>query len=143
MGIPKLGLSKKRRPMHYVAAALIEKDGKYLMINRRLPPFGFAGIGGHIDFRENAIHALRREVREESGLKVTKHKLLFEQEIDRNRCIMGFNIHYWYLFDCKVTGKIKKDFLEAKSIGWYSVDEIKKLKLEPIWRYWLKKLQII
>ena len=143
MVIPKFGVSKKKRLMHYVSSALIEKNGKILLINRRLPPFGFAGIGGHVDFGEDALHALRREVREETGLTVTGQKLLFEKEVAGNRCVMGINTHYWYLFECDVSGRVRKDSIEEKSIGWYSIDEMKKLKLEPIWKYWFKRLKII
>ena len=64
-------------------------------------------------------------------------------EIDWNKCWRGISIHYWYLFKCNVSGEIKQNHIETKSIGWYDVDEIKKLKLEPAWEYWFKKLKII
>lgn len=142
MGIPKLGLSDDKRPMHYVSAAIIEKNGKYLMIDRKLPPFGFAAISGHVDFGEDELHALIREVKEETGLKVTRHKLVFEG-IAKTTCVMGITRHYFYLFVCKGTGKIRKYPMEEKSIAWYSPEEIKKLKLEPVWKFLFKKLKII
>ena len=103
---PKLGRSKKGRDMHYSVGALIEKDGKDLLIDRADPPYGFAGIAGHIDEGESEIEALIREVREESGLKVVNYKLLFEEQLDLNWCSKGVGIHYWYLFKCEVAGKI-------------------------------------
>jgi 8-oxo-dGTP pyrophosphatase MutT (NUDIX family) len=129
--------------MHYSVGALIKKDGKYLLIDRVQPPFGFAGIAGHIDEGENPEQALKREVEEESGLKIEKYKLLFEEELDWNWCSKGVGIHYWYLYECDVSGKIKENYTETKSIGWYSAEEIKKLKLEPVWEYWFKKIKII
>jgi 8-oxo-dGTP pyrophosphatase MutT (NUDIX family) len=143
MAIPKFGVAKNRMPMHYSVGAVIRKGGKYLMIERRFFPYGFAGVAGHVDYGETPDHAVVREVGEESGLKVTKHRLIFEKEVVGNRCIMGVNVHYWYIFDCRVSGKIKGSFWETKSIAWFSADEIKKLKLESIWKYWLKKLKII
>jgi ADP-ribose pyrophosphatase YjhB (NUDIX family) len=142
-GIPKLGRSKFNKLMHYTVAAIIKKNNKYLLINRRFYPLGFAGVGGHIDKGENPITALKREVKEESGFEVIKSKLIFEEEIDKNRCIMGIKTHYWYLFNCEVKGKLKRNKLEEKSIGWYSVEEIKKLELEPVWEYLFKKLKMI
>lgn len=129
--------------MHYSVGALIKKEEKYLLIDRVQPPFGFAGIAGHIDEGEDSEQALRREVEEESGLKIEELRLLFEEELNWNWCSKGVRIHYWYLYECEVSGEIKENFAETKSIGWYNTEEIKKLKLEPAWEYWFKKLKIV
>ena len=143
MSKPKQDKNKDGKLMHYTVGALIKKDNKYLLIDRVNLPLGFAGIAGHIDEGENEIQALKREIEEEGGLKVNDQKLLFEEKLDWNWCNKGIGIHYWYLFECDVSGEIKQNYIETKSIGWYDVDEIKKLKLEPVWEYWFKKLKII
>jgi ADP-ribose pyrophosphatase YjhB (NUDIX family) len=143
MGAFKTGKTKKGNLMHYSVGALIKKGEKFLLIDRAQPPFGFAGIAGHIDKGEKKTDALKREIKEESGLEVKNYKLLFEEELDWNWCNAGVNSHYWYLFKCSVSGKLKMNHIETKSIGWYTKSEIKKLKLEPVWRYWFKKLNII
>jgi 8-oxo-dGTP pyrophosphatase MutT (NUDIX family) len=143
MGNPKLGVSKKHEPMHYSVGALIKKNNKYLLIDRAKFPPGFAGIAGHIDEGENEYEALEREVKEESGLKLESSSLLFEKELDWNECRRGIKTHYWFLFECTVSGKIERNYAETNAIGWYTVDELKKLKLEPVWEYWFKELKII
>lgn len=143
MGIPKVGMSKEGTEMHYSVGALIERDGKYLLIDRAKPPFGFAGLAGHVDDGETEVEALIREVREESGLEVKKYKLLFEEEAGWNTCNKGVTVHYWHLFRCEVSGEIRKDEYEEKSIGWYTKEQIADLKLEPVWEYWFRKLEII
>jgi len=143
VSIPKKGKSKKGKLMHYSVGALIKKDDKYLLIDRKKPPLGFAGLAGHIDEGEDEIKALKREVEEESGLEIENYKLLFEEELDWNWCSKGVKTHYWYLFQCKVRGKVKQNFKEAKSIKWYDKKEIKQLELEPVWKYWFCKLKII
>ncbi len=143
MSKPKQGKSKNNKSMHYSVGALIKENDKYLLIDRVKPPLGFAGLAGHIDEGEDKIHALKREVEEESGLKIGCYRLFFEEELDWNWCSKGVDIHYWYLFGCEVSGEIKQNFVETKSIGWYSLNEIKKLNLEPVWKYWFKKLGII
>lgn len=140
---PKVGKTKEGEMMHYSAGAVIEQDGKYLLIDRAIPPFGFAGIAGHIDEGEAPEESLVREVEEESGLAAEECKLLFEEELDWNWCSKGVQSHHWYLFRCVVSGEIKQNIKETKSIGWYTKEEIRNLKLEPIWEYWFKKLEII
>jgi 8-oxo-dGTP pyrophosphatase MutT (NUDIX family) len=128
---------------HFSVGAVVKLDGKYLLIDRAIAPFGFAGVAGHVDDGETAEQTLVREVEEEVGLKITAQKLIFEEFVDWNWCAKGITGHFWYLFDCEVSGEIKHNFRETKSVGWYSQDEIKKLKLEPVWNYWFKKLGII
>lgn len=140
---PKLGKSKEKRDMHYSVGALIKKDNKFLLIDRAYPPYGFAGVAGHIDEKENKFKALIREVKEESNLDVENYKLLFEEELSWNFCSKGIRVHYWYLFECEVSGIPKRNERETKSMNWYTMQEIKKLKLEPVWAYWFKKLKLI
>lgn len=143
MGDPKLGTSKSGKDMHYSVGAVIERDGKYLLIDRATEPFGFAGIAGHIDVGETPDDALKREVLEEVGLTVTKYGKITERELDWNNCNKGIGVHYWHLFECKVSGEIKRNKRETKSAGWYSPEEIRKLRLEPVWQYWFEQLPII
>lgn len=139
MGKPKKGRAKDGGQMHYSVGAIIQQKGKYLLINRAVPPFGFAGIAGHVDENEEPVEALKREVKEESGLTVRKADLLAEEEINGNWCSKGIHVHYWYLFKCTATGKITRNIRETKSIKWYTREEIKNLTLEPVWAYWFEK----
>lgn len=140
---PKEKLNSKGILMHFSVGAVIKRDGKYLLIDRATFPWGFAGPAGHIDEGESPIESLKREIKEETGLKVANYKLLFEEELDWNKCSAGIQVHYWYLYECSAIGKLNRDIKETKSIGWYSVEEIKKLKLEPAWKYWFEKLGIL
>lgn len=139
----KVGKSINGYIMHYTASALIWRDGKILMIDRAVFPLGFACLAGHIEEGETPEEALKREVLEESGLKIKKHKLIFEEEVDGNECSRGVKVHYWYVYECECEGEPQMFPLEEKSIGWYSPEEIKTMNLEPIWDYWLKKMKII
>ncbi len=140
---PKLGKSRQGLPMHYSVGAIIEKDSKYLLIDRAKFPLGFACVAGHIDEGEDAETALKREVAEESGLIVRDFQLIAEEELDFNTCRRGVTVHYFYVFRCQAEGQIDRNVAETKSIGWYNIDEIKKLPLEPVWKYWFGKLGII
>ena len=139
---PKEAKNSKGVLMHFSVGAVIKIDGKYLLIDRSKEPFGFAGLAGHVDEGETPEEALVREVMEESGLGVISYKLLFEEEVAWNYCSAGVKSHYWYLYACEVKGKARKNE-EAKFMEWYTPQEIKNLKLEPVWKYWFKKLGVL
>ena len=137
---PKQIHNAKNELMHFSVGAVIEVNGRYLLIDRDIEPLGFAGLAGHINERETPEQALLRKVGEESSLKVEKYSLLFEEEIEWNRCRAGAPSHYWYVYRCEVTGKVRNNTEASRSIGWYAPDEVRKLNLEPVWKYWFGKI---
>lgn len=144
---PKTGASKNGQPMHYSVGAVIKRDGKYLLIDRRYEPLGFAGLAGHIDEGEGPEQALVREVKEESGLKIEKYYLLYCGRVEGNSCHWGINVHYWYLYACEASGEAVWNKEEEKSMGWYAAEQIKEMqkngKFEPVWERWFKKLGVV
>jgi len=144
--IAKLGKTESGEDLHYSAGAVIKNDkGEILLIDRATFPFGFACPAGHVDEGETAEVTVVREVKEETGLDVTKYELIRESvtNVLANPCSKGVHHHYWYVYTCEVTGEVTRNLRETKSIGWYSPEEIRKLTLEPVWEYWFKELGII
>ncbi len=128
--------------VHYSVGAIIKKGDRILLIDRAVLPLGFACPAGHVEHKETFEEALLREVKEETGLQVFGYNLLFEETVYGNKCSKGAHNHHWIVFECKVKGDERKNN-EVKSMGWYSKEEIKKLKLELSWDFILKKLSII
>ncbi len=143
MGAPKTGVSRSGKQMHYSSGAVIKREGKYLLIDRAVEPFGFAGPAGHVDKGETEEDALKREVEEEVGLRILKHRKLYEEELDWNWCSKGVNVHHWRVYECEVEGDIRRSLRETRSAGWYTPGEIKRIKLEPVWEYWFRKMGLI
>jgi 8-oxo-dGTP pyrophosphatase MutT (NUDIX family) len=131
------------RSIHFSAGAVIRRGDKLLLIDRVKPPFGMAGLAGHVDEGETPTQAVIREVSEESGLKVTSTKLLFEEFVDWNECSKGITGHHWYVFECETNEEVKANRAEAKSFGWYDVEQLRDLELEPVWEYWFEKLELL
>lgn len=136
------GQNSEGKILHYSVGAVIEREGKYLLMDRAIMPFGFAGPAGHVDEGETLEQAVAREVQEETGLMLTNHKLLFEEMVEWNECKQGIKGHFWYVYKCETSSEIQRNE-ESKSMGWFTVDEIKQLKLEPMWKYWFEKMEII
>lgn len=141
--VPKLGTSLNGRPMHYTVGAIIEIDDKHLLLDRAVPPLGYAGIAGHIDEGETPEEALVREVKEESNLDVIDFSLILEEEFDWNWCSRGVKVHYWYLYRVVVSHTDFTPDRESKKMGWYSPEDMKRLAFEPAWEYAYKLLKII
>jgi ADP-ribose pyrophosphatase YjhB (NUDIX family) len=136
------------RDIHLSVGAVIRNsEGEILMIDRLKTPYGFACPAGHIDEGEAPETALVREVLEETGLKVKSFK---EYRINyssddfsdcpQEPCSRGIDFHMWFIYEVEAEGELIFKDDEVKSIGFYSIEEIKFLKLESAWEYWLKKI---
>lgn len=143
---------------------LIWRDGKLLLIERKLFPFGIAPPAGHVDNKGSFENAAKEEVLEEVGLKSLEIKPIKEGSKDNKCGRKGGNYHYWKIYEVKTEGAIKPSMDETKQVGWFSLGEIRKLSrrtekyikgeiserswqhtpgIETVWYEWLKELKII
>jgi len=114
------------------------------MMDRKNFPFGWACPAGHIEENEMPEEALQREVKEETGLDVDDFKLVVHEFLDWNECKRGVKGHDFFVYEISEwEGEIHQNKLESKDLKWQPASEIKNLKLEPAWEYFLKKLKII
>lgn len=103
------------------------KDGKLLLIERARFPVGFAVPAGHVDGDDTFEIAAERELKEEVGLDATNLNLILEERKENQCRREGGSWHYWKLYSADVSGDIHPSIEETKKVGWYSVDEIKRL----------------
>ena len=144
MPSPKQGVSRDGQPMHYAVGAVIKQEGKFLLIDRAIFPYGFAGVAGHVDEGESPEEAVRREIREEMGLTLDGNVLIHEEELAWTYpCSRGIFVHYWHMYACSVSGMPAPSIREVKSFGWFGLEEVKNLPLEPIWEYVMKTLKLL
>jgi 8-oxo-dGTP diphosphatase len=107
--------------------ALIERDGKILLIKRKNEPFSgsWALPGGFVEYGETVEEALHREIAEETGLKV-EISSLFNIYSDPKRDPRGHVISICYTgvgFGNLQAGD------DAISTQFFSLDEIVNLNL--------------
>jgi len=148
MGEPKASISSDNRTMHYSVGAVIEFEGKYVLVERKKIPLGFAGPAGHIDKGDTDLETLFKEIQEETGRQVLDYELLYEEEILDNKCSKGAEVHYWKVYKCEIDGiDLEVEESAAKSIGWYTKEQIQEFDrqglLEPVWKYWFTKYGIL
>ena len=128
---------------HFSVGAVLKNKGKYLLIERKIYPPGFACPSGHIDEGESPEEALKKEVKEETGLKIKDMKLIIHEVVPWNECSRGVKIHEWYIYECRFDGELKLSKRETKGGGWYTPEEINGMELEEVWKYWFGKLGVL
>jgi 8-oxo-dGTP diphosphatase len=132
---------KNPRRVSVVVSALIEENGKVLLVKRKKSKKAFPGFWGlptgKVKAGETLEEAVRREVKEETGLEVEPVEIYhITQEFHDN------HHHLVFAFKTKIKGGkliAKSDVSEAK---WFRLKEIK-VKLQPVAKEQLKALNIL
>ncbi|MBI4087134.1 NUDIX hydrolase [Candidatus Kaiserbacteria bacterium] len=149
---------------HTSVGIFVWKDGKLLLIERGMRPWGFAVPAGHVDGDATFEEAATRELKEEVGLDAPELTLLAEGRKENQCRRTNGTWHYWKLYEAKTTGEIKRSVDETKRAGWYSKEYVGELArrteayengrisepewergpgLEPVMYEWFKELRII
>jgi 8-oxo-dGTP diphosphatase len=112
-----------------VCGALIEKDGKFLVAQRKYAD-RFGGLwefpGGKIEDGESKEAAMRRELDEELGIDVEVGRLaiITEDEIPEMKII-------FHLFNCAIK-KGEPRAIDCQDVKWVTAEELRGLKLAPV-----------
>jgi len=112
--------------------AIIEKDGKIVLIYRKNFPQGWALPGGHIDAGETLKEAAIREAKEETGLEIEivnastatgEIGTYDDPNRDPRKRMIGA------VFAARATAGLLKASTDAKEARWFSPEEALKLEL--------------
>lgn len=116
--------------------AIIKKNDKFLLVKQsKNKPFQgeWRPPGGAIDPKEDEISALKREIKEELNLEINVIKKLLTLKSDYKT-----EYTHFFLTSC-INENIKIDEREISDARWFSLNEIKKLKLMNITNVFFKK----
>ena len=112
------------------AAAVIVKDKKVLLVRRKREPFKGTWMfpAGFVDFGEHPLETLRREIKEETGLRLKTAKFIdIVQAKDDPRELGHLTIFYRAeVFD----GHFKNDDEENEKIAWFDISKAPQLGFE-------------
>lgn len=125
------------------SSALIEKDGKILLVKRRFKPHPgwWALPGGIVEHGETVEETAIREIKEETGLNIEIVKLLGVYDlIIKDEASGKIEKQYAIIcFICKCRGEEKlKPNYEVLDVKWFDPEEVEKLQLVPTTRKALK-----
>ena len=125
------------KPLIEVAAALIKKNGKFLLCLRK-PDDHYGDLwefpGGKIEAGETAQAAIVREMKEELGIDVRAVDLAGEFYDEDDALIIKV-----FLVCCDIVGG-EPQALDCQDWGFFSSQEIKKLALAPADKKICKKI---
>ncbi len=149
---------------HTSVGMIVRKNDEILLIERKVPPFGFAPPAGHVDDKEKFEDAAVRELKEEVGLDIKSIRLLIEGRKE-NRCSRPKgDWHFWRIYEIEGKGEVRRSKRETKQAGWYDNEELKFLSartesylagdisedewrdgpgIEPVWLEWFRELNIV
>ncbi len=121
------------RPVVGVGGIVIEA-GKVLLVKRGHEPLrGYWSVpGGGVNTGETLEIAMRRELREETGLAV--EPLFIVSVFERVTPDAAGNTEYHYVlidFVCRATGGDASPADDAAELGWFSLDEARQLPMTP------------
>lgn len=109
---------------HWTVGALIERDGKFLIMRKATWPYLWDVIAGHLTRDEEPAAAVVREVSEETGLRLVQPNRVFQGEIFPEPCRRGVNIHEWSLFRGPAEGEPRPDPREVSELRWVTRAEM-------------------
>ncbi len=134
-------LNTSRGIKHIGIVAVVVRNNKILLTLRRTYPFGLELPGGHVEYGETLEEALRREVFEEVGIKVSGQTLLVQIEQPVSYCRYGSDIEEWTLFSVEYSdGEPFVNNSESEAVRWVDVDRIPVKDLAPMTAYALFRL---
>ncbi|MBB3608909.1 NUDIX domain-containing protein [Rhizobium sp. BK602] len=118
-------------PPRPASSAILERDGRFLLVLRRNPPSAdmYAFPGGRAEEGEPPAEAALREFREETGI-IARNPRLFETYDLRSHAADGKLTSHFLLSvflvdaDRDATAEAADD---AAAIGWYTLEEVRTL----------------
>ena len=125
---------QQKYPEPTVGALIFNRKGELLLVKSHKWKGKYVIPGGHIELGETIEQALKREVKEETGLNINGIRFVQLQEFIFDKRFWKKR-HFIFLdYACKTSSKKVRLNDEAQEFVWASVKKALKLPIEPYTR---------
>jgi nucleoside triphosphatase len=136
-------MTKQQYPEPTVGALIFNQQGKALLVKSDKWRNKYCVPGGHIELGETMEDALRREIKEETGLDIYNVEFALMQEFIFDEAFHEKRHFIFFDFVCKTDASENNVVLnfESQEYVWVFPGEALKLALEPYTRRLIEHLQ--
>ena len=124
-------MGKQVYPEPTVGALILNPEDKLFLMRSHKWRDQYVIPGGHIELGERMEDALRREIREETGLEIRDITFLGFQEFIHDDAFWKKRHFVFFDYVCRTDGRDVTLNDEAQSYVWVSLDEALALPVEP------------
>ncbi len=135
-------MGKQQYPEPTVGALIFNQEGKALLVKSDKWRDKYCIPGGHIELGETMEDALRREIKEETGLDIYDLEFVMMQEFIFDEAFHEQR-HFIFLdFVCKTDANESEVVLnfESQEFIWVSLEEASRLLVDPYTRRLIETL---
>lgn len=124
-------MKKQQYPEPTVGALIFNSEGKIFLIKSHKWRDKYVIPGGHIELGETLEQALKREIKEETGLDIYDIEFLCFQEFLFDKAFWKKKHFIFFDFVCKANSTKVRLNSEGQEYVWVSLREALKLPIEP------------
>ena len=129
----------KQFPEPCVGALIFNRDNKIFLMKSHKFHNKYVVPGGHIELGEKAEDALKREIKEETGLDIYDLKFICFQEMIFDKIFWKKKHFVFFDYSCKTDSTEVKLNSEGQEFVWVTLNEALKLPVEPYTRKTIKE----
>lgn len=132
-------MPEQQFPEPTVGAVIINAEGKLFLMRSHKWRDGWVVPGGHIELGERMEEALRREVKEETGLEIYDIEFLLYQEFVYDEAFWEMRHFIFFDYQCRTDMEEVSLNSEAQEYQWVEVEKALGLSVDRYTRRAIEK----
>jgi nucleoside triphosphatase len=132
---------QKQYPEPTVGALIFNDKNQLLIVKTHKWKGNYTIPGGHVELGERLEEAVKREIWEETGLKMTRADYLCHQQFIYDDSFWEKRHFIFFDFVCRVENAEVRLNEEAQEFAWVNLDEVDNYPVDKYLKYALGRVQ--